>query len=292
MTMENREQEIIDAYIRGASWSVESKGDHKLLVKAACDYADKTMGDQTTDEALITQISDFLCERDEQTSQAERDEGEREASAWAIMEMARRAALAAAPKADGVRVKALEWSDQGSTLIAQTAFGGYQIDRFPNNGFGPFHILHGDSFLSHADTLEAAKAAAQADYEARILSAIEAAPKAEQEPLKPIGRMCLGCGSSWDDKRLAQEKAKNPKLLSCCPERNMVDVYDSPVSTDEVKRLREALMVATANLAAAISAYDKFRRTGATGDALYTTRIADFNRALAQSRAALKGDRA
>lgn len=35
------------------------------------------------------------------------------------------------------------------------------------------------------------------------------------------GVMCKGCGSNWDDARLAAEKAKRPELLSCCPERRM-----------------------------------------------------------------------
>jgi hypothetical protein len=35
---------------------------------------------------------------------------------------------------------------------------------------------------------------------------------------------CTGCGSCWSDKKLAEEKKKNPKLLSCCPERNPLDI--------------------------------------------------------------------
>ncbi len=58
----------------------------------------------------------------------------------------------------------------------------------------------------------------------------------------------------------------------------------------EVKRLREALINATAHLAGAVSAYDNFRRKGVTGDALYSTRISDFNKALEHARAALKGE--
>lgn len=45
---------------------------------------------------------------------------------------------------------------------------------------------------------------------------------------EPVGQLCLGCGSSWNDKRLAREKALNPDLISCCPDRKMVDVYTQP----------------------------------------------------------------
>lgn len=42
---------------------------------------------------------------------------------------------------------------------------------------------------------------------------------------RPAGVMCTGCGSNWTDERLAEEKAKRPKLRSCCPERKMMPVY-------------------------------------------------------------------
>ena len=52
---------------------------------------------------------------------------------------------------------------------------------------------------------------------------------------KPIGQLCLNCGSSWSDERLAHEKRFKPNLISCCPDREMVDVYTHPVKelTDE-----------------------------------------------------------
>jgi len=56
----------------------------------------------------------------------------------------------------------------------------------------------------------------------------------------------------------------------------------------ENERLLEALMDATAHLVGAVSAYDKFRNKGATGDPFYKTRIADFNKALDRSRRALE----
>ncbi len=54
--------------------------------------------------------------------------------------------------------------------------------------------------------------------------ALEAALSAAE----PVGVRCKGCGSSWDDERLAAEKAKRPELISCCPERKMIPVYAAP----------------------------------------------------------------
>jgi hypothetical protein len=38
---------------------------------------------------------------------------------------------------------------------------------------------------------------------------------------------CTGCGSKWTDAELAEAKAKDPRLISCCPERKMVEVVDA-----------------------------------------------------------------
>jgi len=46
---------------------------------------------------------------------------------------------------------------------------------------------------------------------------------------KPVGQLCKGCGSSWNDERLAEEKRKNPRIVSCCPDRKMIDVYANPM---------------------------------------------------------------
>ena len=53
---------------------------------------------------------------------------------------------------------------------------------------------------------------------------------------------CTGCGSSRSDKNLAEERKRNPKLLSCCPERNPLDIDGWMKRSDsfegEVRRLR------------------------------------------------------
>lgn len=32
---------------------------------------------------------------------------------------------------------------------------------------------------------------------------------------------CTGCGSRWTDAELAERRAADPRILSCCPERDM-----------------------------------------------------------------------
>lgn len=60
------------------------------------------------------------------------------------------------------------------------------------------------------------------------------------EQATPIGVMCLGCGSSWDDARLTKEREARPELLSCCPERKMVDVFPASYVSDLRARLEKA----------------------------------------------------
>lgn len=38
-----------------------------------------------------------------------------------------------------------------------------------------------------------------------------------------MAQVCAGCGSDWTDERLADEKMRDPRILSCCPERKMVE---------------------------------------------------------------------
>jgi hypothetical protein len=71
------------------------------------------------------------------------------------------------------------------------------------------------------------------------------------------------------------------------PDPRATEYVRADLAAGERERMREALLDATAHLAGAISAYDKFRNKGITGDALYSTRIADFTKALERARAAL-----
>ena len=57
----------------------------------------------------------------------------------------------------------------------------------------------------------------------------------------------------------------------------------------EVERLRAALKDATAHLAAATSSYRRFCRKGVTGDALFSTKLSDYQKATNRARTALEG---
>ena len=82
-----------------------------------------------------------------------------------------------APLLTAVKVKPLVWVVHPVGLVAGSYSGGssYMID---TRGKRPT-IMKGLTFAQQFDTLEAAKAAAQADYEARILSAVDAVPVAQ-----------------------------------------------------------------------------------------------------------------
>ena len=109
---------------------------------------------------------------------AERDAAQSDAEAWARKCAAADEMLDAA-LAGAVKVKPLVWAAHSrGVLTARTAFGtGYSVADSQWN-YGPtmvwFHAERGD---------EAAKAAAQADYDARILAAIQPDPDARQADL-------------------------------------------------------------------------------------------------------------
>ncbi|WP_089177299.1 hypothetical protein [Bosea sp. AS-1] len=51
---------------------------------------------------------------------------------------------------------------------------------------------------------------------------------------------CDGCGSSWTEADLARERAANPNLLSCCPERKPLTIDQWKARADEaLSALRE-----------------------------------------------------
>ena len=113
---------------------------------------------------------------------------------------------------DGVKVRELEWGPYPNPVFACddvavadiTAFGGhkYQVQRDPNAaGYIAFLAPQFGSLFweskGHA-TLDAAKAAAQRDYETRIRSALVEVPavKGEPEPVAwPSDGSCVRCGA-------------------------------------------------------------------------------------------------
>lgn len=100
------------------------------------------------------------------------------------------AALAAG--VPGVKVKTLEWepvmtarsredttSEETGDCETVCAVGVYYIEMyFGSDSYGWRVTLNGTDDIADKDDPEAAKTAAQADYEARILSALEPAPSA------------------------------------------------------------------------------------------------------------------
>jgi hypothetical protein len=87
--------------------------------------------------------------------------------------------------APAVKVKPLVWEDWADVPVrvasAQTILGRYKVQERAS-GAG-WMLVFPNGNLTNRDTIEAAKAAAQADYEARILAAIEAVPVAEVDRL-------------------------------------------------------------------------------------------------------------
>lgn len=80
----------------------------------------------------------------------------------------------------GVKVKPLVWRDHRPDSFpepawsAQTSFGFYNIEEVSASDSPAYVVrLHAHHFVADKDSLDDAKAAAQADYEARIRSALE-----------------------------------------------------------------------------------------------------------------------
>src|SRR5690606_33094241 len=89
-----------------------------------------------------------------------------------------KALTAAAPYMSGVKVKPLEWREKDNDAYAHSDVGYYEINE-TRLGF----CVYRNTFLVSKDmfeTLEAAKAAGQADYEKRVLSALEPSSAREQ----------------------------------------------------------------------------------------------------------------
>lgn len=94
----------------------------------------------------------------------------------------RHALTAALPFMQGVKVTDLQWFD----CAAQTPFGDYtiQFDDDEEMHETPYCLGSPSDNLGHYSDEEAAKSAAQADYEARVLSAIEVTPSPRAQALE------------------------------------------------------------------------------------------------------------
>ncbi|QRG06148.1 hypothetical protein EZH22_24695 [Xanthobacter dioxanivorans] len=84
-----------------------------------------------------------------------------------------------APQPGGaVKVKALEWVKCHAGYSAEVPFGEYgcDLDQDEEVALYPWICSSPEDILGHCETLDEAKAAAQADYERRILAALEPTP--------------------------------------------------------------------------------------------------------------------
>ena len=95
-------------------------------------------------------------------------------------EMARTIRAYLASSDSGVKVKPLVWRDHRPDSFpepawsAQTSFGFYNIEEVSASDSPAYVVrLHAHHFIADKDSLEEAKAAAQRDYEVRILSALD-----------------------------------------------------------------------------------------------------------------------
>ena len=106
----------------------------------------------------------------------------------ALTDWNRRADLAAVQPAQ-VRVKPLVWSDRFGPnsecsydhITADSALGLYRVEWKGWKDFDPPTVCCGGAFIGCYNTIQSAKAAAQADYEARILAALEPQPDPRDE---------------------------------------------------------------------------------------------------------------
>ena len=95
-------------------------------------------------------------------------------------EMARAIRAYLASSDSGVKVKPLVWRDHRPDSFpepawsAQTSFGLYNIEEVSASDSPAYLVrLHAHHFVADKDSLDEAKAAAQRDYEVRILSALD-----------------------------------------------------------------------------------------------------------------------
>jgi hypothetical protein len=100
-----------------------------------------------------------------------------------------------------VRIKPLEWkearfSDKYQRFTVVTPFGLYEVLEWSDGSFGgsvPSELREDPNVEFSSDTLERAKAAAQADYERRVRSTLsDAVAEREAEPVASARRVREG----------------------------------------------------------------------------------------------------
>jgi NTP pyrophosphatase (non-canonical NTP hydrolase) len=137
-----------------------------------------------------------------------------------------------------VVVKALEWRDHRPDSFpepawsAQTPFGFYNIEEVSASDSPAYVVrLHAHHFIADKDSLDAAKAAAQADYEARIRSALVV------EPVKgePVGYISPATLEALND-----PNGSGP-VVAAAGYDTLIPIYAATPDTSSSVGLREAL---------------------------------------------------
>jgi hypothetical protein len=95
---------------------------------------------------------------------------------------------ASAVRSEGVKVRALEWKEQGGAWNAETPFGLYDIAKYGKYWAVYLH----NSLVAEPDSADAAKSAAEQDYQNRILSAITSPVQTREDGIREAARRIEG----------------------------------------------------------------------------------------------------
>jgi hypothetical protein len=177
-------------------------------------------------------------------------------------------------------IKPLVWRDHRPDSFpepawsAQTPFGFYNIEEVSASDSPAYVVrLHAHHFIADKDSLEEAKAAAQADYEARIKSALVEVPAVKGEP-EPV---------AW----VQPDKLAWPNRVQAVPQRGARS-NRSPIMTNpdrgELVKLNEAGLEAAVRECARITApeitNDEYERIKADNSPRYQNTRTEMARAI------------
>ena len=125
----------------------------------------------------------------------------------------------------GVKVRGLEWSSEPPYQVARVPGLRltYSTECVWDEGMFLYCILSGSSINQQFATLEAAKAAAQADYERRILSALDPAALSRQE----------AAAEAWSRLRRVSDIAHNAATADRLPSSTARQVLADIVTLSE-----------------------------------------------------------
>jgi hypothetical protein len=166
-----------------------------------------------TKEAIEAAAKELLAHGEFGTS-----DGANRRNAVVAAEAALTAALAAMP-GPAVKVRELVWEDDGRVSRAKAVIGIYMVRPCLATAYAGQWVLDGinDPVTLHPSP-QAAKAAAQADYEARILSALTPAPDlaSENERLpQDVVNLVIAAREFWD---VAMDESDESAALDCALE--------------------------------------------------------------------------